>query len=184
MIRMMNWLYFFGVFIILKILINSYRLYRCKRLFNFYDKYLANPEWSFVQHSHEIIKTFQNANIEESFIPFVKPAGFGMISHGSAPLFRNIDLRNEDVVSLMIRNFNVAIGVYKSRMKDAINPFSWLEFVIFLPKYLLSYLGVKQENLIIKIFQIIYWFVSGIFAVLLTLYGKEIREFLDSFFTQ
>ena len=148
---MSDLLYLFGSFIALKILLNSYRLYRCKKLFNLYNQYLINPEWSFVQHKHEVIRIFQNANIDDSYIPFVKPAGFGMISHGKAQLFHNIDLRNEDVVSLMTKKFNEAIGVYKSRMKDAINPFSWLEFIIFLPKHMLSYLGVKPESLFIKI---------------------------------
>lgn len=62
-----------------------------------------------------------------------------------------------DMAQITVSMFHQAIGTFKARAKESLNPISWIEFIITLPKAVLTYLGVKPEHVAIKILQLIYW---------------------------
>jgi hypothetical protein len=78
-------------------------------------------------------------------------------------VFENIGRNDERIVLLMIGIFRQAIGIYKKRIIDAINPFYWLEFIIFLPQNIIQYvLGNSAiPNWFIRLINVFYW-LSGI----------------------
>ena len=72
--------------------------------------------------------------------------------------------------------FHKGIGVYKSRMIEAVNPLYWLEVVLLLPKHALSLLGVPPESSLTRIVQLLYWAVVAISGIVFTLFQPEIRR--------
>ena len=83
-------------------------------------------------------------------------------------------VRREDIVRITLGMFHRAIGVYRSRMIETINPLYWIETIIFLPRQILNYLGVTPESVIIKIAQLIYWLAAFVFGI----YRFEVEEFV------
>ncbi len=89
----------------------------------------------------------------------------------------NIGNNREDVVGMTQAMFHKSIGIYRSRMIDAINPIYWIEFVIYLPKNVFQYVGASPESTLVKSTQIIYWLVAGIVGFLFSVFGDEINKY-------
>ena len=73
-----------------------------------------------------------------------------------------------------------AKGNYWSKFINSFNPFYWLRIIIFIPKYLFSYLGIKEKSFLIKIFQLIYWLIAVICTFVITIFPEEIKSFIFS----
>ena len=46
-----------------------------------------------------------------------------------------------------------------------INPLFWIEFVLKFPTYFLEYIGLKSENIFIKLVQLLYWIIGIIIGL-------------------
>jgi len=177
---MINLLYLFLVAVVLKLLINLAKYIQCKRYRNKYSRWLAHPkrELSFPEYRSQVIKLFRDAGISDSYLPSAEFVGYGQVATGSASVFKNFPHNRADMVQATARMFDEAVGVYRSRVLETFNPLYWIEFIINLPKHILSYLGVSSESVVIKIFQLIYWIVIAVFGFLIALYKPEIEKFV------
>ncbi len=180
---MENILYFFIIILIIKFVINFSRYWRCKNYLAKYEEYFKNPDWKFVQNSVQIVELLKNAGIEDSVVTAVEPIGFGKIQSSHPSVFDNLTTIREDVVGLVLLKFHKAIGVYRSRMLETINPIYWVELAIFLPKHILSYLGVSPESTLIKIIQVVYWLVATIVGFIIGLFRTEIETLIKTWLT-
>lgn len=120
------------------------------------------------------------AGVKDKHIPVVQPVGYGYVANSMVSLFDNITNNHEDVAKVAINSLLEAKGNYKSRLINTINPFYWLRIIIFIPKYIFSYLGLKEESIIIKIFQLIYWLLAVICTFLISVFPDEIKTFIFS----
>ena len=170
--------------IVYKLVINFSRYRQVKQEFERYKEYLKDSKWEFTQHTPKIIKLFQDANVKDNVVHAVEPVGYGQLLTGNVSVFNNIANRREDVVESVYSKFHQSIGIYRSRMWDAINPLYWVEFILMLPKQLLSYLGVKPESVGIKVAQLIYWFVGLVLGLLGSAYKNEIDIAIRQFISQ
>jgi hypothetical protein len=177
---MINLLYFFLVVAGLKLLINLSKYIQCKRYRSWYLRWLVNRkgELSFVEHRSQVIKLFKDAGISDSCLPTAEFVGYGQIATGDASVFHNFPHNRRDMVVATVRMFDEAVGVYRSRTLEVFNPFYWIEFIINLPKHILSYLGVSSESVVIKILQLIYWIAGVVVGFLIALYRPEIEKFV------
>lgn len=180
---MINLLYLFLIVVGLKLLINLSKYIQCKRYRDKYFRWLADPkmELSLSQHKSQVIKLFRDAGVKDLSVGVAEPMGFGQIRVGSTSVSANFPHRREDIVNMTYRMFEEAIGVYRSRALEAFNPVYWIEFVINLPKHILSYLGVSPESVVIKTFQLIYWAVGVVVSFLAALYKPEIEKLVRDF---
>lgn len=182
---MMNNLLLFAVTIILyKLVINFSRYIQCKQLLKRYEKYLKDPKWDFNEHTPKIEKLFRDANIDDSIIPVVEPVGYGKLRTSNASVIKNISTTRNDIAVLVTTKFHQAIGIYRSRMWDAINPLYWIEFLLMLPKQFLGYLGVKPESLVTKVAQLIYWLAGAVIGFFASVYKDEIDIAIKQFISQ
>ena len=127
---------------------------------------MRDGNWKFMEHKPQIIKLFEHAGITNSLIHVVEPAGYGQLTSANISLFGNINNTREDIVGLTRKAFYEAIGIYRSRIFEAASPLYWVSFIIYFPKKSLKFIGVKGNNTIINIIQIIYWIVSVIITLL------------------
>jgi hypothetical protein len=173
---MLYLLYCFAIILSVKFIINWARYIQCKQYFDKYRVYIKKPDWEFNQHQLQIIELFKKAGIEDSIIPVIEPLGYGYVGSSNTSVFKNITNTREDIVALTFHFFHQAIGTYRSRMFEVFSPIYWVEFIIYLPKQTLIYLGVPPENMVVKIAQIFYWFVSIVLGFLLGLFRPEIEQ--------
>jgi len=162
----MFFLYLFLVIIFIKVILNLNNYYQIKKYYDKYINYIKDNNWKFNEYQKKIIQLFEDADVEDSFVPVVEPVGYGHVTTATVSLFKNLNITTEDIVGLSQKAFHHAIGVYRQRMIDAINPLYWLKTILYLPKITFGYLGVKENNSVIKLFQIIYWLCSIIIGIL------------------
>jgi len=151
----------------------------CKKYYKIYNAYLDNPKWDFLEVQPQIVKLFKEAKIDDNAVAYVENVGYGkVLADAHVSVMANIGNTRADVVSSVTAMFHKAIGTYRSRMLEAINPFYWLEFVFFLPKRMFEYFGTPPESIFIKITQAIYWLFAGVIGLLYSIFGNEINAYI------
>lgn len=173
---MMNLLYIFLVVLFLKVTVNASKYIQCKRYLEKYLDWIEKPDWNLIEHKSKVINLFQGAGVPDSFAGVVEPMGFGQIRTANVSVMANFPNQREDFFFSTRAMFHQAIGVYRSRMIEAINPLYWIEFIINLPRQVLGYLGVAPESLVTKISQLIYWVIAAIFTFTFALYRSNIEQ--------
>lgn len=123
----------------------------------------------------KIIDLFKKAGLESPLVPVMKDVGNGYIKPVKIDIFENLDITlivvDTNIPGLILKSFTRGIGVYKQRAIEAINPLWWINFLVFLPERLVSYLGISVENnsniqLIAKTLNAVYWLIGAIIGVL------------------
>lgn len=133
-----------------------------------------------VTHKNQVLNYIKHAGVKDKFIPVTQATGYGQIATASISVFDNILNQRQDVAQIVLESLLEAKGNYWSKFVNSFNPFFWLRIIIFIPKYLFSYLGLKEESIVIKIFQILYWIIAVISTFLITIFPEEIKEFIFS----
>ena len=178
---MINLLYIFLAIALYKFVNNFVKYRQCKQL---YDKYITwlvkDNKMVLSEHKTQVIKLFKDAGIEDAPIPFAQPVGYGNIVTGNASSFDNFPSRREDVAHNTVDMFDQSIGVYRMRMWETINPLYWIDAIIYLPRTVLSYLGVSSDNIGAKLLQVMYW--AG--GVALIWYRPDLKKFVEELVKQ
>lgn len=141
-----------------------------------YTQYLANAERGFAENTSAVTKLFKDAGLADRMIPFVQPMGYSQILQGQTSLFSNMENRREDVIGNMLSCFASARGTYKDRIIENFSPIFWINCVLFLPRTVLTYLGVSADNFFAKLCQLIYWLT----APFLVLFRDNLYELIRS----
>lgn len=128
-----------------------------------------------------ILNYIKCANVSNKYIPYTQAVGHGHINYGKASIFDNITINRQDIAASAYEMILEAKGNYWSRFANSINPFYWIRIILFIPKHICTYLGINADSIIIKLFQLLYWFIGIIFTVLTTVYTSEIKDLINSF---
>ena len=181
---LINLLYLFLLVSSLKFIINFIKYIQCKRYCDKYGEWLAGQNPNLKRSQHQIIKLFKEAGIKDSVFPIAEPLGLGQVATSNISIFDNFPNRTEKIVSITIGMFDQAIGVYSSRAFETLNPIYWIESIIYLPRNILSYVGMSAENIITKLIQVFYWILGSILTLFYPVYSNEIGEIIKSFIEQ
>lgn len=170
----------FGGIMLFRCLFNLERFLKIKWYEKKYFEDIARKNFSFLkEHKRDIGNTLSKAGVEDSVVPVVQPVGLGQVSAGHVSVRNNITSLRKDIVETMIEQFMEAQGVYRKRFLQSLNPLFWIEFLVFLPKYLLEYLGVQKENIGVKIGNVIWWFLCVIGTILINVFSSQISIWLN-----
>lgn len=176
-------IYIFIVFILsLKIIINFVNWMQLKYYKSEYLLFLGgkNNSQKLTESKQKFRSLIENANVDDSHIPYTEWTGYGHYATINASVLRNFPHNDAQIASLTISKIDEAIGVYKSRVFNTINPLYWIQLIIYLPRRVLFNLGYKKNNFFVKLLQCIWWIVSGISAFLYSLYKTEIDTTIKS----
>lgn len=163
-------------------LINFLRFESIRKLFYGLFSNDTNIKEKSVSLKNQILNYMKYAGVSDSHIPVSQPIGYGRIATASVSVFDNIINNSEDIVFTAYELLLEAKGNYWSRFINTINPFYWLRIIIFIPKHIFSYLGLKEESIIIKIFQLIYWILAIVCTFLISVFPDEIKAIIFSLF--
>lgn len=171
--------------LILFLCIFSYKLVHnlsCLIRVRYYDKkyswYLSDSSVRFSENTDAIVYLFKSAGIADRLIPFTQPSGYGYLAQGNASLFQNIGNLREDTVIMMFECFSQAKGTFRHRIVEAFSPIYWIDCVIYLPRKIFEYLGLKEDSIVSKIFQLLYWIATPF----LILFRDNFYQYILSFF--
>lgn len=109
------------------------------------------------QSRSRTIALMKQAGVENVGFPLSQPMGFGQVANMTARVFDQYPSRVQILAVQTSAAFEEAIGTFKGRALDAVNPLYWLSLIVYLPTRLCTALGAKQKSLFPKILQGIYW---------------------------
>lgn len=179
----MNFLTLFAILIIVHSIYNLVNYLRFpyieKLLFGNYTTD-ANLSMKAKMHKNTILNYIKYAGVKDEFMPVSQALGYGQISNANISVFSNILNPRQDIASVVFELLLEAKGNYLSKFVNSFNPFYWLRIFLYIPKYLLSYFGVKPDSFIIKICQSIYWILGIIFTFSIAIFPNEIKSFIFS----
>lgn len=133
-------------------------------------------------HVNTILNYIKYSGISDKKIPISQALGYGQIATTCISIFDNILNNRSDIATHVTDLLLEAKGNYWSRFINSFNPFYWIRIILYIPKHLLSYLGVKADSIIIKVFQLIYWLIGVICTFAFTIFPDEIKAFIMSLF--
>lgn len=104
----------------------------------------------------ELLKEYK-----DNFIPLVQPAGLGIVHSMKVRILSQYPSRIQDIAVAQTNLFSSARSQYQYRVRQCFNPLYWLDLVIWLPKNIVSFLGISDELKSVKviniILQLVYW---------------------------
>jgi hypothetical protein len=176
-------LYVFLLIAIIKLVINAQKFIATKRYKDMYLRWLAGETNRIFEHKARVVTLWKDAGVSDGTIGNAQPVGYGKVMTGSASVMENFPNPRADMHEITMRIFYEAIGVYRSRMVETINPVYWLEAIINLPKHAFAYLGASPESVVTKIFQLVWWCVGAVAALLFAIYKTQtegaIKDYID-----
>ena len=143
-----------------------------------YSIYIVKQDTYFAKHTYAILQLFKAADVTDYQIPFTSPSDFGYLTQGNTSLFHNIENLREEVVSAMIHCFAQAAGTFRHRIIENFSPIFWINCLIFLPRKIFEYLGLKGDSVSIKALQLLYWLT----APFLLFFRDNIYQYIFSLF--
>ncbi|WP_319520995.1 hypothetical protein [uncultured Sphaerochaeta sp.] len=171
---------FLGI-VVIKLTINVYRLIRIRILFNRYIAWLIKErKATIVKNKSEVIDLWKHAGISDSYIPRVDALGLGQVASYKQPLFHSFPSNLEDMATTTQKAFLEAIGVYKKRAIDSVNPIEWIILIVYLPQRFLASIGITKPKAVINISQGLYWLAGVFLTIVFALYPVEIRSAIES----
>lgn len=133
-----------------------------------------------ISHKIQIINYIKYSGVKDKHIPICQPVGYGQLIGSAVSVFDNITNSRNDIAQNALSSLLEARGNYWSRFVNSFNPFYWFRIIVFIPKYVFSYLGLKEESIFIKIFQLVYWLLAITFTFLISVFPEEIKNFIFS----
>lgn len=128
---------------------------------------------SFSPYRQQTVELFKIANIKDKKVFHYESVGCGALISGNVSVFDNAHVLYSDITHHIADCFLEAEGVFKSRCWDSINPM----FLFKLPEEILKYLGISPESAIIKIFNLIWWFVCLIGSICFLFLQEYIKNY-------
>jgi hypothetical protein len=119
---------------------------------------------------HKIISLLKGAGIKSLTIQRTIPTGYNHVGHQYIDLFDNLTFKGQigdtDIPTTILACLTNAVGVYKTRCKEAFNPICWIQLILFLPQNILAYCGVPPGSKKNNVVNVAYWIIIvGIPAV-------------------
>lgn len=164
-----------------KALFNFYNYKTCQKYYRLYIDWLADNSDELMQYRGRVIKLLERAGVKDSSIPTTQPMGFGQVASFNASAFDNFPSNVAGFAALMNAKFMEAMGEYKSRMFDSINPLYWIDAILFLPKHFLSYLGINKKSLSFKISNVVLSVLWWAICICIAIFRPQIDQFIIEF---
>lgn len=161
----MRFLAAFLLVVLYKFVTNLVQYVKCKRYLRLYKSYIYSSGVNIAEYIPAIEKMFLRAGVKDYALPELQYAGFGKVFEGRLRVVDNLSVPRKDVANAAFRMFSKARGTYKSRMIESLSPLYWVEFIIFFPKNIIVYLGVKPKSVVVKLAQLSWWVLAPLAVV-------------------
>lgn len=171
---------FFVAILVYRIAINLYRYKSIDKYQEEYAIWISTNKDSFVLVAKipSIKELMQHASITDVYVPFAHNLGYGQGALSQVNVFDLIPTRDRDYVQCIYSLLVQAKGIYYRRLINSFNPLFWINSLIYLPRTIFAYLGLKSDSFITRLLQVVWWFFAPIAIALRT----DLYEFFGRFF--
>lgn len=84
---------------------------------------------------------------------------------------------NPQIYPIEVATLDNLVDYFEDEYQQNFKLSFWLNFAIFLPQKFVHYIGLKEDSILSKVMNVLYWIVIGLF----TLYKPLLRNFLIHF---
>ena len=119
---------------------------------------------------------------EDNFIPHVQPAGLGVVHSMKVRILAQYPSNIEELARAQINLFQEALSKFKYEMKQCLNPFYWIDVIIWLPKNIVSFLGFNDDLKSVKSINIFLQLAYWLFIIIQWL-GLDIKRLIMQILT-
>ncbi len=95
----------------------------------------------------------------------IQPAGYGYVHSQTYSVLQNWLLKSEGIVPLVSTALIQAQGHYKDERNRNLNPLSWIEYLVFLPRHVIGSIDPRIPRWVKDAAQIAYW-LAGIYTAI------------------
>ncbi|PKL14795.1 MAG: hypothetical protein CVV52_00385 [Spirochaetae bacterium HGW-Spirochaetae-8] len=170
------------ILLLMKAIINIYRWNRMSYLLRLYTDWVAGKEKpeSIIQKKQQVIQLWKDAGLVSGGIPVIEQVEFNKLRTMTVDIFINFPQKhNPDIVVATARFFHEAIGVYKKRLINTINPFEWIIFLTKMPEIVLNSAGIKPQKWLTYILNFIWWIIAGLLTILMNSYSEQLIKLFE-----
>lgn len=176
---MQKFIYIF-IFMISYRIIHNFSSYKsCCKIEKQYSNWLNKQNFSLCESKSKFKNLIERAGIKDVAIPTISNLGYGQIASHNASVLFNFPYNQVDHVKATYSLLYNAKGVYKNRCIESLNPIFWIDTLIHLPRAILGYLGLSEETLSVKFFQLLYWLLVPVFLFFRKYIYAVVIELLD-----
>lgn len=140
--------------------------------------FLRDEQSNIDEHKLQTIALFKKAGVQDILMPVSQSIGFGKVASFTSSIFSNFPSGKREMAEPALIMFKNAIGIYKSRILESINPLYWIDQLLFLPRNILAYIGLNSESVAFKLWNVILTFIWWSFCTLVTLFHPEIKQLI------
>lgn len=174
----------FAFAVLYKLIINSYKYWFCKKMKKEHIEWANGNNDNFPTYKIKIISMFKDAGVRSVKFPVSEATGNYMVATYNADVFTNFPSLIEKVFLSADKMFNFAIGVFRSRIFDAINPLYWIDLIIFAPKHFIEYLDFDMDKFAPKLCNVVLTFVWWTISALFITFKEQIFLLVSNLFQQ
>jgi hypothetical protein len=95
------------------------------------------------ERTNKVARLVGESGVRPGDLAVMRPAGLGYVQHVELGIFENGLVKNLEITPTVSTALIRAQGHYKDQRNRSLNPLSWVEDLIFLPRNLLSALNPK-----------------------------------------
>ncbi|MCD7911010.1 hypothetical protein KC480_05660 [Bacillus velezensis] len=181
----MIYAYLFLIVLLLNFVYNYYKYKQCEKFISWYEKWLIDPDFNvnLLEYKSSVVSLVERAGFGDVLIPYTEEAGYGRIRTGQVSPIKQFPSRAQDIATGILIQLSSSKGTYRKRMLISVNPLAWLEILIYLPSFLLNYIGIKKNSMLSKLFNVLWWiFGVVLIPIFIAAYTPEISSFIRDIF--
>jgi hypothetical protein len=146
-------------------------LREAERRWLIYVKTIEEPDLSdprvrwLEERMRKVIRLVEEAGTAPGRRTIGTDAGYGRIAPATFDLMENWLTRNEEVTPAVNSALIRAQGHYKDERNRSLNPLSWIESLVFLPRNVISAIDPRVPKWVKDLVQIVYWIITAVAAL-------------------
>lgn len=165
-------LYGFAAVFCLRVAAFARRYWTICQLQRLYVEWIKDPSRPHLAgYTSRLQALMKESGTSDALVPGIELLGYGFVAKAKVPVVPNIARRDQRFIGANVTIISQVKGYFHDRLLENFSALFWLEYVFFLPKRVLAYLGLDQETALFKV-------VSGIAQ--LGYWGKAMWEFYQS----
>ena len=174
----MRFLALFLLVVAYKFLTNLMHYFRIKKLQTYFSEFLEHKRSDMNLYRQEVLSLFEKAHVKDIKIPVSEHIGNRKFVSGNVSTFSMFPSTRTEFSVTVLNMFEEAEGVFRKNMLDSFNPFYWIDLIVFLPKSLLSYIGISSEVTAYKICNVLFTFIWWILGILVVYFKPQLQDFV------
>lgn len=166
----------FACIVAYKLVRNIILYFRMKMYYIIYDEWTKSKDCKhpFPKYAPRTAALMRRANIRL----------VAVVNKTHIPLLPNLTSPVPEIRQNIRECFEMALGVYSTRIKEALSPFYWIELVVFAPKNIIEYIGLNTDKTAAKILNVVlsalWWGVGLIW----TCFHDQIQTWIVNVFSR